>query len=103
MVGRSPDCDVLLDDTSISIEYARFLRQPDGDYVSGSGARVNGEPLRAPHLLKQGDIIGLGTTRLEYMLVPDAHTTPLPMLSVPPIARPISGPVPFLRLPSKPK
>jgi pSer/pThr/pTyr-binding forkhead associated (FHA) protein len=103
MVGRSPDCDVLLDDTSISIEYARFVRQPDGDYVSGSGTWVNGEPLRAPHLLQQGDMIGLGATRLEYMLVPDASTTPLPMLSVPPIARPISGSVPFLRLPSKPK
>ncbi len=103
MVGRSPDCDVLLDDTSISIEYARFTCQPDGDYLSGPGAQVNGEILRAPHLLQQGDMISLGATRLEYMLVPDAGTTPLPMLSVPPIARPISGPVPFLRLPSKPK
>ena len=103
MVGRSPDCDVLLDDASISMEYARFTRQPEGDYLSGPGAMVNGELLRAPHLLQQGDMISLGATRLEYMLVPDAGTTPLPMLSVPPIARPISGPVPFLRLPSKPK
>ncbi|HKV56813.1 MAG TPA: FHA domain-containing protein [Ktedonobacteraceae bacterium] len=103
IVGRSPDCDVLLDDTSISTEYARFTRQPEGDYVSGVGAQVNGELLRAAHLLQQGDTIDLGATRLEYMLVPDAHTTPLPQLSVPPIARPISGPVPFLRLPSKPK
>ncbi len=103
MVGRSPDCDVLLDDTSISMEYARFTCQPEGDYVSGPGAQVNGEPLRAPRLLQQGDMIDLGATRLEYMLVPDAGTTPLPMLPVPPIARPISGPVPFLRLPSKPK
>lgn len=103
MVGRSPDCDVLLDDTSISIEYARFTRQLDGDYLSGPGTQVNGELLRAPHLLQQGDMISLGATRLEYMLVPDAGTTPLPMLSVPPLARPISGPVPFLRLPSKPK
>ncbi len=90
-------------DARVKIEYARFTRQPDGDYVSGSGAQVNGEILRSPHLLRQGDIISLGATRLEYMLVPDARTTPLPMLSVPPIARPISGPVPFLRLPSKPK
>ena len=103
MVGRSPDCDVLLDDPSISVEYARFTRQADSDYVTGSGAQVNGKLLQAPHLLQQGDMISLGTTRLEYMLVPDAGTTPLPMLSVPPIARPISGPVPFLRLPSKPK
>jgi pSer/pThr/pTyr-binding forkhead associated (FHA) protein len=103
IVGRSPDCDVLLDDASISMEYARFTRQLDGDYLSGPGAQVNGELLRAPHLLQQGDMICLGTTRLEYMLVPDAGTTPLPMLSVPPIARPISGSMSFLRLPSKPK
>jgi pSer/pThr/pTyr-binding forkhead associated (FHA) protein len=103
MVGHSPDCDVLLDDASISIEYARFTRQLDGDYVSGPGAQVNGELLRAPHLLHLGDIIGLGKTRLEYMLVPDAGTSPLPLLSVPPLARPISGPIPFLRLPSKPQ
>ena len=100
LVGRTPDCDVLLDDPSISIEYVRFTHQPGGDYVSGSGVQVNGEPLRAPHLLQQGDIISLGTTRLEYTLAPDPGTTPLPM---PPLARPVSGPMPFLRLPSKPK
>lgn len=103
LVGRSPDCDVLLDDLSISIEYARFTRQPGGDYVSGSGAQVNGEPLRTPHLLQHGDMITLGATRLQYALVPDAGTTPLPLLPVPPISRPVSGPIPFLRLPSKPK
>jgi len=103
LVGRAPDCDVLLDDLSISIEYARFTRQPDGDYVSGSGAQVNGEPVRAPHLLQQGDMIILGATCLEYTLAPDAGTTPLPLLPVPPISRPVSGPMPFLRLPSKPK
>ena len=103
LVGRSPDCDVLLDDSSISIDYARFTRQPDGDHISGSGVQVNDEPLRAPRLLQQGDMISLGATRLEYALVPDAGTTPLPLLPVPPITRPVSGPIPFLRLPSKPK
>jgi pSer/pThr/pTyr-binding forkhead associated (FHA) protein len=103
LVGRSPDCDVLLDDMSITIEYVRFTRQPDGDDVSGSGVQINGEPLHAPRLLQQGDMITLGTTRLEYTQVPDAGTTPLPLLSVPPITRPVSGSIPFLRLPSKPK
>ncbi len=103
LVGRTPGCDVLLDDLSISVEYIRFTRQPDGDYVSGSGAQVNGEPVRAPRLLQQGDMIILGATCLEYTLMPDAGTTPLPMLPVPPISHPASGPIPFLRLPSKPK
>ena len=103
LVGRTPGCDVLLDDTSISLEYAQFTRQPDGDYVSGPGLQVNGEPLRAPRLLQQGDMMSLGATRLEYLLVQDAGTTPLPLPPVPPIAHPVSGAVPFLRLPSKPK
>lgn len=103
LVGRSPDCDVLLDDSSISVEYIRFTRQPDGDHISGTGVQVNGEPLRAPRLLQMGDMITLGATRLEYALMPDAGTTPLPLLPVPPITHPVSGPIPFLRLPSKPK
>ncbi|GAC1565778.1 MAG: hypothetical protein NVS3B14_04650 [Ktedonobacteraceae bacterium] len=102
-VGCSPDCDVLLDDASISIEYARFTRQPDGDYITGSGVKLNGEMLRASHLLQQDDIIDLGATRLEYSTVPDAQTTRMPLLPAPPLARPVSGPTPFLRLPSKPK
>ncbi len=103
LVGRSPDCDVLLDDPSISVEYIRFTRQPDGDHISGTGVQLNGEPLRAPRLLQQGDMITLGATRLEYSLMPDAGATPLPLLPVPPITHPVSGPIPFLRLPSKPK
>ena len=101
LVGRSPDCDLLLDDPSISIEYARFTRQQDGDHISGSGVQVNSEPLRAPRLLQQGDTITLGATHMEYAPVPDVGTTPL--LPVPPITRPVSGSIPFLRLPSKPK
>jgi pSer/pThr/pTyr-binding forkhead associated (FHA) protein len=100
LVGRTPGCDVLLDDLSISVEYIRFTHQPDGDYVSGSGAQVNGEPVRTPRLLQHGDMITLGATCLEYTLTPEAGTTPLP---IPPISRPVSGSIPFLRLPSKPK
>ncbi len=103
LVGRTPDCDVLLDDLSIGIEYIRFTRQPDGDYVSGSGAQINGEPVRSPRLLQPGDMITLGATCLEYTMLPEAGATPLPLLPVPPISRPVSGPIPFLRLPSKPK
>src|SRR5579863_1746063 len=77
-VGQSSDCDVLLDDASITLEYARFTCQSDGDYVSGPGVKVNDKTLRAPRLLQQGDIISLGATHLEYSTMPDAQTTPLP-------------------------
>jgi len=103
VVGSSPDCDIRLDDASISVEYARFSRQPEGEYITGPGVQVNGELLLIPHLLQPGDAIILGSTMLEYSIVSDALTTPMPLPPAPPLAPPVSGPTPFLRLPSKPK
>lgn len=106
IVGRSDESDVILPDASISRRHAQFSRQAYGDYVqdlaSRNGTKVNGELLNAPRLLQKGDIIYLGTVRLEYTYIPEAQTTSLPPLPMSPLARPISGPVP-LRLPSKPK
>ncbi len=101
-VGRSTDCDMMLDDVSLAIEHAQFSHQADGDYVYGPGILVNNVPLQAPQLLQKGDIIGLGELQLEYTIVQEAHTAPMPQPSMPSLSRPISGPVP-LRLPSKPK
>ncbi len=105
-VGRASESDIIIYDISISRRHAQFLRQANGDYVqdlaSRNGTKVNDERLTAPRLLRQGDIICLGTIRLEYTLIPEAQTTAMPPLSPPPLARPMSGPVP-LRLPSKQK
>lgn len=106
IVGRSEESDVILPDASISRRHAQFSRQAYGDYVqdlaSRNGTKVNDELLNAPRLLQKGDIIYLGNVRLEYTFIPEAQTTSLPPLPMPPLARPISGPMP-LRLPSKPK
>lgn len=101
-VGRSADCDMMLDDASLAIEHAQFSHQANGDYVYGPGVLVNDVPLQVPQLLQKGDIIGLGELLLEYTIVQEAHTAPMPQPSMPSLSRPISGPVP-LRLPSKPK
>ncbi len=105
-IGRGFESDIVINDTSISRLHAQIVRQVNGDYVqdlaSRNGTKVNDELLKAPRLLSQGDIICLGNIRLEYMLVPDAQTSPLPPLPVSLLPRSISGPVP-LRLPSKPK
>ena len=101
-VGRSADCDMMLDDATLAVEQAQFSRQADGDYVYGPGVVVNDVPLHAPQLLQNGDIISLGALQLEYTTVQEAHTAPVPLPSMPSLSRPISGPVP-LRLPSKPK
>ena len=105
-VGRASESDIIIYDISISRRHAQFLRQANGDYVqdlaSRNGTKVNDERLTAPRLLQRGDIICLGIIRLEYTLIPEAQTASIPPLSPPPLARPISGPVP-LRLPSKRK
>ena len=105
-IGRGFESDVIINDASISRRHAQIVRQANGDYVqdlaSRNGTKVNEELLKAPRLLRQGDIVCLGNIRLEYTLVQESETSPLPPLPVSPLSRPISGPVP-LRLPSKPK
>ncbi len=104
-IGRGVESDVVINEASISRLHAQVLRQANGDYVqdlaSRNGTKVNEEPLQAPRLLQQGDIVCFGEVRMEYTSVSTALTTPLTPLPLPPRARTISGPVP-LRLPSKP-
>ncbi len=104
-IGRGVESDVVINEASISRLHAQVLRQANGDYVqdlaSRNGTKVNDEPLQAPRLLQQGDIVCLGEVRMEYTSVSTALTFPLTPLPLPPRARTISGPVP-LRLPSKP-
>jgi len=105
-IGRGVESDVIINEASISRLHAQVLRQANGDYVqdlaSRNGTKVNDEPLQAPRLLHQGDIVCLGEVRMEYTSVSTALATPLRPLPLPSRARSISGPVP-LRLPSKPK
>ena len=105
-IGRSVECDVIIQDDSVASQHAKFLCQTDGDYVqdlSGQNATaVNRVQLKGSLLLRKGDIISLGNIRLEYTFIPEAQTTPMLPLPTPSQVPPISGPVP-LRLPSKPK
>ncbi|HEY4033062.1 MAG TPA: FHA domain-containing protein [Ktedonobacteraceae bacterium] len=109
--GRGNECDIVINDASISRQHAQFLHQADGVYVqdltSRNGTRVNEEPLLSPHLLKPGDIISLGSIHLEYAPVQPTHTTSSPVSTtaptvLPPLPRTVGGPMP-LRLPSKPR
>lgn len=104
-VGRGPECEVVLNDISVSRRHTQFLRQASGDYAqdltSRNGTTVNNEPLTLPRLLVPGDIICVGTISLEYISLEVARTAP--MSSIIPIRSPfrsISGPMP-LNLPSK--
>src|SRR5919198_1449204 len=69
VVGRSRDCDVVLDDPNVSRRHAELRRQGDtwmvADLGSTNGVKVNGR--RVEHaVLKAGDEITLGLSRLSF-------------------------------------
>ena len=108
-IGRGFECDITINDASISRLHAQILRQSNGHYVqdlaSRNGSAVNNEPLLAPRLLQPGDIVYFGSVALEYFSSwQDASAVPTSTPATPlQAARPIqSGPTP-LRLPSRPK
>ena len=107
ILGRGIECNIVMNDVSISRQHAQFSRQASGDYVqdltSRNGTLVNDEPLPGPRLLRTGDRICLGTIILEYTAAQHTRVTPLPNIVTPQsFARSMSGPVP-LKLPSKQK
>ena len=105
-IGRGPECDIAINDTSISRHHAQVLRQSNGHYVqdlaSRNGSKVNDEPLLAPRLLQSGDIVCLGTVRLKYILDTAVPPTSIPVTPLQAARQINSGPTP-LRLPSRPK
>jgi len=74
VLGRSRDCDIVLDDVNVSRRHAEV--RPSGgswtvrDLGSTNGVKVNGrrlEPTRAQSL-KPGDVVELGTSRATFDL-----------------------------------
>ncbi len=68
-IGRSPDCDLVIDDTYVSGRHAR-IQMEDGaavleDLGSTNGTLHNGSPVKAPVSLAVGDRLRLGSTVLE--------------------------------------
>jgi hypothetical protein len=71
-VGRSRDCDVVLEDTGISRRHAQI--RPGGagweieDLGSTNGVLVNGQPIRGRQILHAGDHIEFGSTEARFEL-----------------------------------
>jgi FHA domain-containing protein len=69
-VGRSRDCDIVLDDAGVSRRHAELRPGPDGwtvaDLGSTNGVRVNGAQVRGVQLLRSGDLLELGTTEIVF-------------------------------------
>jgi len=73
-VGRSRDCDIVLDDSSISRRHAEL--RPNGsawtieDLDSTNGVRVNGAQVHGSQQLRAGDRIEMGSTEILFEMVP---------------------------------
>jgi Protein of unknown function (DUF3662)/Inner membrane component of T3SS, cytoplasmic domain len=71
-VGRSRECDVVLDDAGVSRRHARIRPGPEGwtveDLASTNGVLVNGESMRGSRVLHPGDRLELGSTEIVFEL-----------------------------------
>ena len=70
VIGRSPDCQVVLKDFGISRNHAKIVADAQGarivDLKSKNGTQVNGQPVvEAP--LNDGDNIVLGRFQISQM------------------------------------
>ena len=61
VIGRSPECDVVIPDRQVSRRHARLRRTEEGylleDLRSKNGTFVNGVPVEEPVLLRDGDVV----------------------------------------------
>jgi len=69
LIGRLDFLDLVIDDPEVSRVHAKMVFDEPRwilyDLESKGGTEVNGEPV-CSHDLSDGDIISIGSTRLEY-------------------------------------
>jgi DNA-binding response OmpR family regulator len=79
-LGREPDNDVVLPDRQVSRHHARIQRQDQHfvlyDCDSKNGTYLNGEPVRAPQVLRDGDEISIAM-RYRLFFIDAEATAPL--------------------------
>jgi len=68
VVGRAPECDIMIEDTALSRRHCRFIER-DGvlfieDLGSSNGTLVSGERLREPRRVSDGDRVQAGRSLL---------------------------------------
>jgi hypothetical protein len=73
-IGRSRDCDVVLEDSGVSRRHAEL--RPEGtawmieDLGSTNGVRVNGSAVHGARELRTGDRIEMGSTEILFEIAP---------------------------------
>ncbi len=80
IIGREPDCDIVIPDRQISRHHARLRFEADGihleDLESKNGTFYNGQAISETVLLRDGDLIQIALTQKFVFLSSDA-TVPL--------------------------
>jgi hypothetical protein len=71
LIGRSRDCDVVLEDSNVSRNHARIAFSGEGawtleDLGSTNGVLVNGQRVKGLQQIASGDRVDLGTVRARF-------------------------------------
>lgn len=91
LVGRGPDCDIVVPDRQVSRHHARIGRDEDGYYVedlsSKNGTHINGTVVSGRARLQDGDLIQVAFV-LDMAFVGSEATLPLSSVEVAMIGEP---------------
>ena len=72
LLGRHPDCQVVLKDSTVSRRHARFVKEGDhfvvDDVGSQHGTRLNGEVIRSPERLQDKDEVQISQVKIVFHL-----------------------------------
>ncbi|WP_373652234.1 MULTISPECIES: FHA domain-containing protein [unclassified Schlesneria] len=76
VVGRDDDCDLRIGSALVSRKHCVLKNTPEGilvtDLGSQNGTLVNDAPIKGPTLLREGDVLRIGSTLLQVPVKPKA-------------------------------